>query len=670
MSSAELANRKTAERCLKLAESYVIKKQWKTAMNQAEMGLSYDPYVSDLIYIKAAALSNLNATKREVLDVIGPAFEYNTWISLNKNDARLLYADYLSETGEFDKALDILNEEPLLYSADAEFIRIKTLYRIGTKDSVTQARTKLATSRKIYPLDERFPRIFFMFESLFMNASEKYGQQYELPPDVLKIAMDYIVKFPDYKTKDIEMELFASMLISGETQKRLLQAIGEKNNFHPLYAYVALKAGVISQEKAFNLFFDSSDNFYPLYLIESFAPLITDEQLKVNLIKHINSFSGTLAVDEDLDLRKELIIKYERGRPQYISYDENTDGVLEVYAACDFGVPLSVSFVSNKIDLFYDLYPAVQRVSMNGKNGVFYFLGDDYSYTPFEMTVHPPFESLGVDFYVPYIKKDLEVPDYDLLFSKAARFDVNTYERNASYVRYTFLDGKPRMAYFYEGKKFFAYGDVSKGFPFVRYVDYDGDEIYETTEYFDIDTEDVYATEEDKKIIKTILGDIPFAQKIYLKKVEVDRDSDTLIEFKEEYLPNGGKIISWDNDDNGIWDSEYIIYAPEKDGTVKDESIFYNSNGLEYICVTQINNVPFNVRVNQVDYPVFKGNGKNVFWLGEQMPSEIERKAFEIIGKNIDNVGAVQIAEVDGNRITTIKIGQNIYCRRVTDIDE
>ena len=52
-----------------------------------------------------------------------------------------------------------------IYSADAEFIRIKNYYRIGTEDSIEQARLKINAARRIYPNDVRFPNIFFL--SLF-----------------------------------------------------------------------------------------------------------------------------------------------------------------------------------------------------------------------------------------------------------------------------------------------------------------------------------------------------------------------------------------------------------------------------------------------------------------------------------------------------------------------
>ena len=45
-------NRKTAERCLKIAESLILSDDWNGALFQAETGLAYDNAVSDLYYIK------------------------------------------------------------------------------------------------------------------------------------------------------------------------------------------------------------------------------------------------------------------------------------------------------------------------------------------------------------------------------------------------------------------------------------------------------------------------------------------------------------------------------------------------------------------------------------------------------------------------------------------
>ena len=97
--SYQLANRNTALRCLKLAENCLMSGDWNNAMKQTELGLSYDNSISDLMYVKAATLMNMNSKKTDVLVQIKQAFEQDNWVSGKLNGARILYADLLSDTG-------------------------------------------------------------------------------------------------------------------------------------------------------------------------------------------------------------------------------------------------------------------------------------------------------------------------------------------------------------------------------------------------------------------------------------------------------------------------------------------------------------------------------------------------------------------------------------------
>ena len=132
--------------------------------------------------------------------------------------------------------------EPLLYSADSEFIRIKNYYRIASAASIAQARARLNSSRRIYPKDTRFPNLFFMFEMAFMNYAERSGAVYEIPELVQTIADSYIAKLPDYSSADIESEIIALLFCKGEEQKRLLKAasmISTPKCFEKISAVVA-----------------------------------------------------------------------------------------------------------------------------------------------------------------------------------------------------------------------------------------------------------------------------------------------------------------------------------------------------------------------------------------------------------------------------------------------
>ena len=171
-SSAGAANRKTAVRCLKLAENYLSSRDFENAMVQAELGLSYDDTVSDLWYIKAAAKSGLGAPRAEVLPLAVKALTEGEWVDYNRDGARILYADLLCDTGEGAQAVAVLDANPFIYSSDAEFIRTKAYYRMLTPESIEKARGKVNAARKIYPADMRFPRLFFTYEYMLSSRED------------------------------------------------------------------------------------------------------------------------------------------------------------------------------------------------------------------------------------------------------------------------------------------------------------------------------------------------------------------------------------------------------------------------------------------------------------------------------------------------------------------
>ena len=661
--NAAAANRKTAERCLSLSESFMLNDDWQNALNQAELGLSYDETISDLFYVKAAAQSNLGYKKAEVLETIKESFAKDNWINYTKNSARILYADMLCATGLYDESLAVLDMEPLLYSADSEFIRIKNYYRMGTAASIAQARARLNSSRKIYPKDARFPNLFFMFEMAFMNSAERTGTPYEIPELVQTIADSYIAKLPDYSSTDIESEIIALMFCQGEQQKRLLKAVGEKNQNHPLFAYAALKAGIISEEKAFNLFFESSNNVYDLSLLESFGALLHDEALMANFADHLKSLEGTVYIDNDLDLLNELTVTYERGRAKTIIYDKNADGIEELNAQCDFGSPVSVAFDGGKLDLLYESFPSVSRITDNTDGNIYHFLSFDFNYNPFEMTVDTLFSRFNVDFYIPLIDSEIEAPDKYILAKNASSLELSTAERSGSRVSYTVFEGRPVFAVFMSGGSRYAYATIEPGCPFVRYADFDGDGVYETSETYDIDNENKYTEPSDIQIIKNVFGDGTFSEKLYLKKIEIDRNGDTKIEFSEQYLGNNGKISSWDTDGDGILDYEYIRYPDSADGKLTEETILYSKLGEEYVSLQNIDGIPVSLKYEGEVIDVIPGNAENLFWVGEKGTVAQEEVVLNSVEKVITE-GAVQLVKFDDSlRISVIKIGSAYFCK-------
>lgn len=663
--SAAAANRKTAERCLSLSESFMLNNDWQNALNQAELGLSYDEDISDLFYVKAAAQSNLGYKKAEVLQTIRQSFSKDNWINYTKNSARILYADILCATGLYEESLAVLDMEPLLYSADSEFIRIKNYYRIASAASIAQARARLNSSRRIYPKDARFPNLFFMFEMAFMNYAERSGAAYEIPELVQTIADSYIAKLPDYSSADIESEIIALLFCKGEEQKRLLKAVGEKNQNHPLFAYAGLKAGIISEEKAFNLFFETSHDVYNLNLLESFGMLLKDPALIENFADHLKSFEGTLYIDNDLDLINELTVTYERGRAKTILYDKNSDGIEELYALCDFGSPLSLALNGGNLEVLYENFPSVSRITDNSDGNIYHFLSFDFNYNPFEMTADTLFTRFNVDFYIPLINSEIQAPDKHLLARNASSLEIATAERPDSRVNYTVFEGRPVFAVFMSGGQRYAYATIEPGYPFVRYADYDGDGVYETAETFDIDNENKYTQASDIQIIKNIFGQETFSEKLYLKKIEIDRNGDTYIEFSEQYLGNQGKISSWDTDADGILDYEYIRYPDSPDGKLIEETILYNKAGEEYLTLQNEEGLPKSLKFQGQVIDVIAGQTQNYFWVGEEGTLAQEQAIFNATGSGITE-GAVQLVKFDDElRLSVIKIGSAYFCKKL-----
>ena len=62
----------------------------------------------------------------------------------------------------------------------------------------------------------------------------------------------------------------------------------------------------------------------------------SDDDSCDNVKKHLEAFSGSFSFDIDNDGIENLIVKFSRGRPQEILFDENQDGELEWTVQYDF----------------------------------------------------------------------------------------------------------------------------------------------------------------------------------------------------------------------------------------------------------------------------------------------------------------------------------------------
>ena len=665
--SAGAANKNTALRCLKLAESCLVAGDWQNALNQAELGLSYDNSISDLYYIKAAASLNLGGTKSDALRLISSAFERASWAGYTKNGARIFIADLLSDTGLYEESLSALDSEPFIYSADAEFIRIKNYYRMGTLESLDNARQRLNSDRRVYPADQRFPEIFFMFESLFMSEAERDGLNYKIPQIVSTIADSYITKLPDYSDRNPELELMAASFARGEDKLRLIKAIDAKNkSLSELLAIAALRAGIYTDTQAFDMFFGASDGEFSLELLETFISLLKEPEVIGRAAKTLADFTGTIHIDENMDLQYEFVVQYENGRPQYIKYDGNNDGETELYSSCDFGAPVFVYFNSSRIQFFYDTFPRISKVSYSDQKLVYNFLHDDFVFSPFDFVVDNVFARTGAEFYIPYISKEIAIPLPQELIEKASSFELPVTERDDARIVYTLSGGNIVFAEFYEKNARYAYCDFSKETSIVRFVDYDNDGSFETTElYAEIPfAQEGLKSDENTRIISSVFNFIDGYPELYLRKIQIDRNANTFYEFTEEYLEYGGKVTIWDNDDNGLPDCQYIRY-PQKEGeSLIEESLYFDSNGLQILSLTIADGVPVKMNSAGTEVMVYAGENEGLYWIDQKGSADEEKSVLDYVSHGLEQ-GKIDLFDYEEERISVIKVGSSYYCRKV-----
>ena len=665
--SAGAANKNTALRCLKLAENCLVAGDWQNALSQAELGLSYDNSISDLYYIKAASSLNLGGTKADALRLLSSAFERSSWAGYTKNGARIFLADLLSDTGLYEESLSALDSEPFIYSADAEFIRIKNYYRMGTKDSLSQARQRLNSDRRVYPSDQRFPEIFFMFESLFMSEAERDGIAYKIPQIVSTIADSYIVKLPDYSDRNQELELMAASFARGEDKLRLIKAIDAKNkSLSALLAIAALRAGIYTDEQALEMFFGATGAELSLDLVETFIALLTDETVIQRAAEILADYTGTLYIDENMDLQYEFTVQYENGRPQYIKYDGNNDGETELYSSCDFGAPVFVYFNSSRIQFFYDTFPRISKVSYSDTKLLFNFLHDDFVFSPFDFVTDTVFARTGAEFYIPYISKEIAIPLPQELIEKASSFELPITERDDARIVYTLSGGNIVFAEFYENNMRYAYCDFSKEESLVRFVDYDNDGSFETTElYSEIPyAQEGLSSEENDKIISSVFNFIDGRSNLYLRKIQIDRNANTFCEFSEEYLEYGGKVTIWDNDDNGLPDCQYIRYPQKEGDSLIEESLYFDSNGLQILSLTLADGIPIKMNADGAEVMVYAGETEGLYWIDEKGTSDEEASVTDYVSRGLEQ-GKIDLFDFEEQRISVIKVGSSYFCRKV-----
>lgn len=669
------ANRRTAVRCLKLSESYLSSKEWANALSQAELGLAYDDSIADLFYVKACAKVGLNEPISEIIPLVTIALTEKEWVDYNRDNARILYADLLCTTGNFDQSLNILNAEPFIYSSDAEYIRVKSLYRIGTQKTINQAREKIDTARKIYSSDTRFPLLFLKNEYDLCNGNtEELLNENAL---VKKITESFIAKIPEYDNPDDELEIYAILFSLEEEQLRLLQAFTAHNLRHPLYAYAALKNNLISQEEAWSYFSDFAKETININYIQKFIPLLTEDSVKEQVRQFFLSYEGTICIDTDNDLEANLFINYSRGRALDLTWDSNNDGINDLLCEFDFGSPVKVSISNGNVELTYGTYPyivnALYKSDLEQGSANFVLADESFEWTPFDIQLLNVLkDNIDFDFYVPYALVEVPEINDNLLLYNCSSYKVPSKEKENAMINFSVVKGMIHTAEYSVNGIPYANAYFEDGMPLYRNIDNDMDGIFEVTEFYNYDIENKmgFSIKEQEQLMTNLFG-LPMAGSgIYLSKIQFDSNLDTVADFIEEYYENEGKTSSWDFDNDGNWDVRYRKYPKlPTDEFLMEDAMFYKNPSRQLVVITFMNKAPVKVSCDNLVYNVTSGVLSNFYWIGTNGNKDDEVFIQQNIDANI-NQGVCVILQNENKRYSAVKINNDFFIELIPDNDD
>lgn len=656
--SASVANKKTAVRYLKLSEQYAADKKWEEAKSNAKIGLAYDDSIADLWYINAVSDLNLKYPKYKIIPLLVKSLTQGQWVDYNRESARVMYADLLASTREFDQALAVLDGDPFIYSADAEYIRAKSYYNLHDENSIQKAREKIDAARRIYPDDKRFAELFFRYEYALGGRKE----------DNQKIADSFISLVSMYKNPGSELEMYASLFASGEQKVRMLKSFNARSYKSPMYPAAAIKEGLIEEVKALDYFYKFADKSVDFSVLKAFANSLTNPDCIREFGEYLNAYNGQILIDTDGDLTFNMTVDYKRGRPQKISYDKEQDDRNEWTCECDFGVPVSVHLTEGELDIEYGSWPSVSRATYLGEGNssklTFNLVAESLNWTPFYINPDKDFkQSPGVEFFVPVVPEKVQNVSGQQLLYACSSYELPSKERKNAVIHVSVLDGMAQLGRYYVDDKMYAQTQFSQGLPAFRTVDMDGDGLFETVETygFSRDQKQNYISEQDElQIMTNLFGDGETGTGFYVKMIQVDSNGDTIPDFTEEYTEGYGKISSWDLNSNGQWDVRYVKYPVSDDGVLLEESMFYEPLHNSLVTVLLKNGLPVKVTDGKRELPVVKAAGEELYWVGNAGTKKDAKTILKYVNQSTVQ-GVCSIVETDINRMLAVRIGKYVF---------
>lgn len=641
-------NFRTALRYAQVARGLTMEGEFSEALTQVEKGLAYDENFSDLLYIKAFCLSALDEKKYLAKECVEKAVINNSYREINPQQGRILYASYLADTMECEKALEVLDATPVIFTSDSEYLRALANYRLG---NYSAARRNISNGRKVFGGDTRFPLLFFSMESPFY-VDVKLVEQ--------------LLKLLDKWKNEPEILVYASKFVEAEKQLEMLKEyeslVGENISFE--YVLTALECQYLEQNVAVEKFISLMKKNI---IKQNYVERLINYPLTEDCIKTIQEFMTTssyvLSQDFTKDTVADFFVYYENGKLCKTEFYEKQDDRLTFQAQIKENSVTSVNYEKFNMDFDYYKYPDVERMKFSTGENIHLVSNEIHikllDILPFEKISSEASEINMVNIVSPISTNYT----FDNFIENISSFTTPTDERRNGYILFTVLNGNITSGNYYnENGKQFAFTAFDNGLPIFRNVDGDDDGNFEITEYYNFNKNDYknYQSENEKIVMdKNLFGTLRSPFGLYLEKIEADLNKDYICDYFEIFKENNTKICGWDTDGDGIDDIGFVNYP---DGCF---DIFYKDFVTkENVYCKLNNNVPISILKNNIEYSVTKDHTYDLYWIGDIPENSIATYLIE----NVQDVLGVQVYEVDGIKIIATKVGDYLF-GEVIDVD-
>lgn len=642
--NSKVVNRKALVQYIHAALQQLKGGDFRSAENIVEIALKFDDSVADLYFIKAQCATANHAKKGEIIEIMERAFNNSEWILVDEKDARVFFAQYLFEVRRFDDALKFLNAEPHIYSADADFLRIKNLYALGQNE---EALSFAKTAVSIFRDDARFP-ILFLQNADETNLSEKEA-----------IFVGNILRnITTWSDANPEIFLFVAPFCPDEEMRRnfLLAYKAAVSNPIAQFYISALRFGVIDENDAFNYFAKTAGAGIDFETFKSFVSLIRTDEMRGKIETFLNYFSGEMSFNGGA-----IVADYEIGRPSTIKADGNTDGFLDWESSCDFGMPASTFLHKQRLTVKYGIFPMVREVS--NEETSYEVVDESLDWSPF-LVQNIVLSPLQTEFFVPVLAENVLELSEKILIENSSKV-ISNLDKNGRKAEFVMHDKKIQTAKYFENDALFAIATFDNGILKTRDVDKNGDGFFEVEEIYTFSPENFSAYQnanENAQLKAELFGDFKMQDGLYLQKVCIDLTQDGHANFIEEYLPNNGKISYWGVQEDGSWQIRYICENDKE--RVLERCEFVNPLTFETVALTFENGMPQVFADERGIVRIIPDSQYPIFWLNEQADAETAKKIMTESKLQSPNV-AIVTAD-DGTQFLAFFSGNSFYAEAIS----